>query len=507
MNFSFPTFTTRVKEFDSFWNQLGEFLPLSAATEQPLRQPQPTPETLEEPLLRSLQRLLPSARVSISQTDLYAHTGGDTYPGYLYRQNGKYLPQAVVFPQSEQEIAALMLWASQREVHLLPWGGGTSPYHAKSQIEYPLLVVDLRYMRQIIKIDEARATAQVQGGAQWQEIEQSVEPLKLTTGQFFTSPNATVGGRIAANTAGLKTLGYGTLLDNTIQLRVVTPSGPLQAGEPIPGKPDARAMMFGNYGIWGIITEVTLRLFRAPAEKLSLLSSFPSRTQAIEILQRIVQEEYCPTAARIVGDHELSLFTTRNPSRLRTFIPSPHGTPTPTAAHLIIEIEGNRDYVNLTKQRVESILQEAETHAEVSRRPSDPKSGLWPQYQQWMQKLWEHQLLAHTLSAIVPWENLAGFLDDWEESLSSILYATSGLAGLTLTKVYATVDHAVVETLLIGHRAKGDIHAWENQIENIHAVVADTKRRWDIESNTSTLMTLAIAAAGEKLDPNRVMVR
>jgi hypothetical protein len=165
-------------------------------------------KTLEEPLLRSLHRLLPSARVSISPADL-TPTPGDTYPGYLYRQNGKYLPQAVVFPQSEQEIAALMLWASQREIHLLPWGGGTAPYYAKSQIEHPLLVVDLRYMRQIIKIDEARATAQVQGGAQWQEIEQSVEPLKLTTGQFFTSPNATVGGRIAANTAGIRSWDMG----------------------------------------------------------------------------------------------------------------------------------------------------------------------------------------------------------------------------------------------------------------------------------------------------------
>ncbi len=76
MNFSFPTFTPRVKEFDSFWNQLGEFLPLSAAAEQPIMQPETAPENTRRTLTAFFAQAV-AIRPRLNQPSRsYAHTGG-----------------------------------------------------------------------------------------------------------------------------------------------------------------------------------------------------------------------------------------------------------------------------------------------------------------------------------------------------------------------------------------------------------------------------------------------
>jgi len=509
MSLFFPasaTSTKTKKDFEAFWQQLGEYLPLPELTITAAPQSIEMP-TLEAPLLHSLKKLLSPDRVISTSAERYAYAGGQTYTGFLHKQNKEYMPHAVVLPQNESEIAALMLWASQREIHVLPWGSGTAPYYSKTQTDVPFLVIDMQQLNRLLEIDTQRAQLQVQSGTHWEVIERELEPTAMTTGQLFPSQNATVGGHVATNAVGVKALGYGTLLDNVIQIRAITPSGPIEISRPMPGKADSRVLMLGSYGTWGIITKVTVRLFPAPLEKISLQIGFTSWAEAIKTLQKLLREDYKPTAACIIGNKERRLFSTTNLHGWRQLIPAVRTTPNLWEAYLCLEIEGKHATVNLIRQQIEKTIQDTEANIEINKRPTLNGYGLWTQRQDWLQELWRRKILAHTITASVPWADLPDFIQDWEEALSSIIHATSNYAGLPLTKVYATQDYALIETLLIGHQSPGSTEAQENQLKSIQAVALETKRRWGIDSNTSTLMTLAITAAHEKLDPNGIMLR
>ncbi len=501
--------TVMPRQLDALWKELGQYLVLPETLPEPQEEQAQTSVLLdlEEPVLLSLQRLLGADNVNTEGNVRRKYAGGATYPGYIRRQTHKPTPLAIVYPQNEQAIAGLMLWANQREIKLLPWGYGTDPYYGKTPVVEPFLIVAPSQPQRVLEINPARRQVRVQAGCAWHDVEVALNAQGLTSGQSLATSETTIGGSVATNSFNLRNLQYGALTDTVRQIRAITPSGPLHLEQPTPGIPDERHFMLGSFGAAGIITEVTLKVFARHAEKLWMIASFTSWSQGIEALAQIAQHPLRPVSAQMVNAKELHLFNMNAASKIRQLLRSVRGNAEEWETHLILELEGEREMLNATRRSLEEFFKRMDIQSETNEKDNlltDTGSGL---RRQLLQQLWERGILAHHITATAPWHLMPDFLRDWDESLSSILQATGGGPGLPLTRIYAMEDQAYIYTLLLGAQAAGDSGARAAQLENIYAVAQETKRRWDIDPRATTLITRAIHAATTALDPLEIMVR
>lgn len=492
-------------DFESFWESLRQLLPLPSTPPARTAATPVSPVTLEEPLQLSLQRILTPARVFWDAATLGQYARDNSYAGYIQQEQHPQLPAAVVMPQSEQEIAQLMVWAAEREVSLLPWGKGKTPYLHKQRHPLPFIIVDLCQLQRVLEIDPQRQMLRAQSGCSWKDLEATLQAQQFTLGHAFAWNIATVGGVLATQSLNLKSLRYGTLCHNVQNIRAVCPSGPLQLQAPRPGKPDERVLMLGTRGAWGIITEATLRLFPLPQERLSLTCGCTSWNEAWAILQQLRQANLELTALRLSTTRELSLFGLEPVAGRRLLLRSLRST-TPAEVQLLIELEGSREKVLATRRAIEELLSEKSLQSSNGSREARAREGLYPYRMYLLQQLWERGLLAYSLTAAVPWSIAATFLRDWEEALRSILLTSSGKPGHTLSTVWAAQDYVQIYTLLLGYQAPTPA-ARLAQLEDIHAVALTAKQRWQIEETAAPLVQQAFQVVGNYLDPDGIMLR
>ena len=504
MSTSLTSIPGAVRDFNEFWAALRQLLPQLPVIPAPKSPPvTSTIIPLEEALQFSLQQLLEPARVACDAETLQRYSPQFAHTRQVSQVADMPAPAAVVFPNSEQEIAQLLSWAEERELRLLPWGGGSHPYHHKRPDTTPYMVMDLRYLNRVLEIAPQQRWVRAQAGVAWTTLEESLATHKLTTGQCFPWMTASTGGTIAANNISAKALRYGDLFRNVLAIKALCPAGPIRLLSR-PGAPDERPLRLGTYGSWGIITEATLRLHPAPQEQLNLIIARGSIAEALAALEilRCVGVRF--VAARITNARELSLFSNAPSSSIRQLLRNLIGSTT-TEFQLLLTLEGTREEVSGARRQIEELL-----HEKPLQMTGGDAQLREPDYaQEWilLRQLRTQRVLATALTATVPWHNAASFLRDWEEALHSILLTTGGLPGQTLTTLWATEDYAVLRTLLLGFQPAGAMSDSEEQIQDIQAVALAIKQRWHVEDPSTTLVNKALDNAGEFLDPNSVMLR
>lgn len=494
------------RDFESFWGALRQLLPLppSPPTQNHPSAVLPTP--LEESLQLSLQRIIPPDRVHYDSEWVQRYAGDHSYEGYLWQHTLPQYPAAVALPNTEQELAQLIAWATEREFRLLPWGGGKSAYQGKHPHGTPFIVVDLQYLNRILEIDAQRRLVRAQSGITWAALEEALNAQKLTTGQCFSRSLATLGGSIARQSTNIKSLRYGSLMENVQAIRALCPSGPIRLHTARPGATDERALMLGAHSAWGIISDVTLRLYPRPQERLTLMTGAPSWNEALVIVKSLLNAELRPATIRTTTARELALFGGESSSGLRQLLRALRGGGTPAELQILLDLEGTREGIMTTRRYIEELLHEKNIQITNNGREMQPREAEYQQRQFLLQQLWERRILAHTLTTAVPWNITAAFLRDWEEALRSILLTTGGQPGQTLSTLWATPDYALLHTLLLGYQAE-EPAARMVQLQDIYAVAHAAKQRWEIEEPASALVKQAQHAAGAQLDPKGIMMR
>ncbi len=143
------------------------------------------------------------------------------------------VPAAVVRPRSEQEVAAIVRLANETGLPILPRGAGSSLTGAA--VLGGGIVLDMRGMDKVIKVDTVNWLVQVQPGISLEDLNE-----KLKDSGFFFPPDpassyvCTVGGSIAEGSGGLRCVKYGTMKDWVVALRVVLADGNVSRfGEPL----------------------------------------------------------------------------------------------------------------------------------------------------------------------------------------------------------------------------------------------------------------------------------
>ncbi len=234
--------------------------------------------------------------VSIDSEIRLRHARGQSFPDWIAMHGGNFevFPDGVAFPKSTADVETLLKLASEHDLIVIPFGGGTSVVgHINPQKgSRPVLTVAMSKMDQLIGLDNESQIATFGAGTQGPAVEAQLDEHGYRLGHYPQSWElSTLGGWIAARSSGQQSLGYGRIEQMFAGGTLVTPQGILNIAD-IPASsagPDLREMMMGTEGRAGIFTEVKMRVQPQPEEELFKVAFLPNWEAGKAILRQAVQ--------------------------------------------------------------------------------------------------------------------------------------------------------------------------------------------------------------------------
>jgi len=303
---------------DDIWKWLAEELGMPALLATPAR---PLDEIgLPEPRLAArdiaaLGDIVGTDRVKTDKYERAFHARGRSYHDLLLLRAGTIdaAPDAVLYPRGAEEVQALLALCDREGIAVVPYGGGTSVVGGAGAVRGDhrgLIAIDLSGMSRMIATDPVSLTATAEAGIYGPALESALRAQGMTLGHHPQSFEfSTLGGWIAHRGAGQQSHRYGKAESWLLSARLATPRGAL-ATEEFPASaagPRLTDLVLGSEGAFGIVTEATFRIRRAP--KLSdyrgfLFRDFASGTAAI----REAAQEEIPAAMLRLSDGDETRF-------------------------------------------------------------------------------------------------------------------------------------------------------------------------------------------------------
>ena len=273
-----------------------------------------------------------------------------------YRQ----APMAVVLPETTEQVAAVMALLHSMGVRSIPRGAGTSLSGGALPMA-DAVVVGMMRMNRILDISYADRCATVQAGVT------NIGITAAVSGQgFFYAPDPSsqlacmIGGNVGMNSGGAHCLKYGVTANNLLGLKIVTAEGDIIdiGGEHLDAAGyDWLGLLTGSEGQLAMVTEVTVRILRAPEGARAMLAAFASTEVAGQAVDAIIGSGIIPVALEFMDRpaiHACEAFAHA-------------GYPLDAEALLIIEVEGSQAEQDDLLSRIKALC---EPFAPISLRVS-----------------------------------------------------------------------------------------------------------------------------------------
>lgn len=287
------------------WNGWGDdaiSYPVKPAARRFIEQKLGVAKSLPEASLASVIARVPPSRlpehplVTIDAEVRLRHARGQSLPDWLAMRSGEFgsFPDGVAFPTTAEEVRALLAFAQQQDILLIPYGGGTSVVgHITPPVsERPVLTVDMGRMNQLVDLDEKSLLATFGAGVAGPDLEAQLRARGYTLGHFPQSFElSTLGGWVASRSSGQQSMRYGRIEQlfaggtlETLQGTLAIPTFPASSAGP-----DIREMVLGSEGRMGIFTEVKVRVLPLPERESFHVAFIPDWQSAEKLVRRIVQ--------------------------------------------------------------------------------------------------------------------------------------------------------------------------------------------------------------------------
>jgi D-lactate dehydrogenase (cytochrome) len=252
---------------------------------------QPVFQAVTPAIVDRLTEIVGAAQISAAQADLdqHAHDQG-FYPAHA--------AEIVVWPTAAAQVSQVLALANEQHIPVTAWGAGTS-IEANPIPVHGGIVLSLQRMDAIVAIHADDFQVTVQPGIGYKDLN-----ARLARDGLFFAPdpgaNASIGGMLANNAAGIRTVRYGATKDNVLRMQVVLADGRLtyvgsRSVKQSSGY-DLLHLLVGSEGTLGIITEATLRLFPIVEHISAAVAAFETVAAAVEAVVAVRSSGLEPSA-------------------------------------------------------------------------------------------------------------------------------------------------------------------------------------------------------------------
>jgi alkyldihydroxyacetonephosphate synthase len=325
----------------------------------------------DEPFLAKLRACLAPRQITDDAKERVVHSYGKGFRDLFRLRRGiaEGAPDLIVYPESERDVCLTLRAAGERDIVLIPFGGGSNIAGCLERMDGKRMCVslDMRRMRRVLAVDPRSFTAHIEAGVFGPDLEEQLKAHGMTLGHFPDSfLHSTLGGWIATRSAGMQSDKYGKIEDMVTAVRMVTPEGVLET-RVVPkcsNGIDVKHLCIGSEGTLGVITAATMRVHALPESRQVRGYLFPEFEGGIEAMFECVKRECTPAMVRLNDPDKTALslafrpapsgFTKIAGSLFRTYLQA-KGFAQPKTCLMLIALEGGARHVSQRLQQAETI--------------------------------------------------------------------------------------------------------------------------------------------------------
>jgi glycolate oxidase len=266
------------------------------------------------------------------------------------------MPMLAVLPETVEQVSEVLRYCHANGIRVVPRGSGTSLSGGALPLADGVLLVMSKFNK-VLEIDYANRVAVVQPGVTNLGVTNAVSGHG-----FYYAPDpssqiaCSIGGNVAENSGGVHCLKYGLTANNVLGVEMVLVSGEVMrlGGKHLDSEGyDLLGLMIGSEGLLGVVTEVTVRILRAPEAARAVLLGFPSSEDAGQCVADVIAAGIIPGGMEMMDKPAINA--------AEDFVHA--GYPRDAEALLIVELDGPQREVDYLLERVEEMarVNKAET--------------------------------------------------------------------------------------------------------------------------------------------------
>jgi glycolate oxidase len=283
----------------------------------------------------------------------------------------KFPPEAVVFPETTAEMAAILKLANEHGFPVTARGGGVGYTGGAVPVDGGIVIGTDR-MNRIIEINADDLYITCQPGLTTYAVQQAVAEQGL---MFAPDPasykDSFIGGNIAENAGGMRTPKYGVTKHHVLGLEVVTATGEIirTGGKTVKNVVgfDLTGLMCGSEGLLGVITEATLKLLPMPEATSTVRANFHSMEAACKVLTKFTPHGLLPMAMEVIDKHCVAAIE-------ENFA---FGLSKEAGAILLVAVDGSREEVERNALLIEQIISENGGFDVLRAKSKEEEDKLW----------------------------------------------------------------------------------------------------------------------------------
>ena len=350
------------------------------------------------------------------------------------------LPEAVVLPESTEQVAAAVRIARKHGLAVTARGSGTGLSGGAIPCEGGIVIVTTR-MNRIIEIDVENRLAVVQPGVINLDISKAASPHGLYYAPDPSSQKAcTIGGNVAENAGGPHCLRLGSTVNHVLGVEVVTPDGEIveTGGKTADGAGyDLTGIIVGSEGTLCIVTKVIVRLIPKAESIVTLLAIYDEVREASEAVSAIISGGILPSALEMIDKKTMEA--------VEGFVNA--GYPPDAGAALLIEVEGLHEETEEQAAGVRSICEaQGAREIRIGLSPED-RERLWAGRKGALGALGRLAPSFYILDGVVPRTQLPQVLDG--------VYEACERYGLPVANVFHAGDGNLHPNVMFDERIPG----------------------------------------------------
>ncbi|MDD5712889.1 MAG: FAD-binding oxidoreductase [Smithellaceae bacterium] len=273
---------------------------------------------LSSALIEKLQTIVGKENVAVDDYSRVRYAYGKTTEEAMELRKGiiREVADAVVHPRDKEDVRKIVALCAAEKIPVYVFAAGSSVNFGCRPTKGGITLVLSTHMNKLLEINELNQTARCQPGLFGPAYEKALNNApelfgtkrRYTCGHFPQSfEYSTVGGWVVTLGSGQESTYYGDAYDIVFSQEYVTPVGSFKTLD-YPGTatgPKVNDIMKGNEGTYGILVEVTMKIFRHQPENTRYFSfMFPTWEKAVEASREIMQGEFGKPAVYRISDPE-----------------------------------------------------------------------------------------------------------------------------------------------------------------------------------------------------------